>query len=340
MSSRFVAALERIWWRPTPPPRTLRLLEPLYALVADGLAQRRKAGATRLPVPVIVVGNVAVGGTGKTPVTLALIEMLQQLGARPGVLSRGYGGAGPFPLLVTPETPARQAGDEPALIARRAGVPVCVAPSRVAAGRALLAAHPELDVLLCDDGLQHYALARDLEVCVVDGARGHGNGHRLPAGPLREPPARMAQCALVLVNGAEAGGYGSQALRFDLLADQALELHTGEHRALSAFAGQTVEALAGIGNPQRFFELLSARGIAVRAHPFADHHDFTLQDLAIAGDAPLLMTEKDAVKCSALKLPRSRALWCVPVTARLSRDAHARVQECLRSLLALHRSGP
>ena len=332
--------LQEIWWRSASPPLPLRLLEQGYAAIADALAVRRKQAATRLPVPVIVIGNIAIGGTGKTPITLALIEQLRALGASPGVLSRGYGGSGPFPLLVAPGTLPAQAGDEPALIAQRTGVPVCVAPSRVLAGRALLAAHPEVDVLLCDDGLQHYALARDLELCVVDGGRGHGNGHRLPAGPLRELPARMAPCALVLVNGADAAAYGAQALRFDLRAEQAVELRSGERRALSAFAGVTVEAVAGIGHPQRFFALLAAQGITVRAHAFADHHAFTAGDLVFAGDAPVLMTEKDAVKCRALDLPADRPLWCVPVTAAFSQDAHLRVQECLRSLLTLRRSTP
>lgn len=340
MNSTLTAWLQRIWWRNAAPPLLLRLLEQGYAAAADRLAARRKASAIRLPVPVIVIGNIAIGGTGKTPITLALIEQLRALGATPGVLSRGYGGSGPFPLLVTRSTSPTQAGDEPALIAQRSGVPVCVAPSRVAAGRALLAKHPEVDVLLCDDGLQHYALARDLELCVVDGARGHGNGHRLPAGPLRELPARMAHCALVLVNGADASLYGEQALRFDLSADQAVELRTGERRPLSAFAGQTVEAIAGIGHPQRFFDLLIAQGLSVRAHAFADHHAFTAGDLFVAGNAPVLMTEKDAVKYRALNLPADRTHWAVPVTAAFSQDAHMRVQECLRSLLTRRNSPP
>lgn len=339
MSTALSAWLQGIWWRDAAPPRALRLLETLYAAVADALAARRKVRAARLPVPVIVVGNIAVGGTGKTPITLALIEQLRALGATPGVLSRGYGGAGPFPLQVTPATAPAQCGDEPLLIAQRAGVPVCVAPSRVVAGLALLAAHPEVDVLLCDDGLQHYALVRDLELCVMDGTRGHGNGHRLPAGPLREPPVRMAACALVLVNGADAGPHGPQALRFDLVADHALALHTGERRPLSAFAGRAVDAVAGIGHPQRFFDLLRRAGMQVRGHAFADHHAFSPADLAFAEALPVLMTEKDAVKCRALAQP-ANPLWCVPVTAVFSQEGHTRMQECLRRFLALHRSQP
>ncbi len=340
MSRDLKRVLMETWWRQQPPPLSLRVLETPYAAIADALAHRRKASAMRLPVPVIVVGNIAVGGTGKTPVTLALVEMLRALGAKPGVLSRGYGGRGPFPLLVTVDAAPRAAGDEPVLMAQRAAVPLCVAPSRAEAGRTLLAAHPEVDVLLCDDGLQHYALARDLEFCVVDGARGHGNGHRLPAGPLREPIARAQQCTLLLVNGGDPAPYGAKALRFDLVADNAIHLVTGERRALSAFAATTVDAVAGIGNPQRFFDLLAMQGMTVRAHAFADHHDFTADDLAFAGDAPVLMTEKDAVKCRALNLSAGGNLWCVPVTVRFSQNAYARVQECLRSVLAPHRSNP
>lgn len=332
--------LESIWWQPAAPPFLLRFLESIYAVISGGLAVCKRSHATRLPVPVIVVGNIAVGGTGKTPVTLALIECLQALGARPGVLSRGYGGSGPFPLLLSSETSAHQAGDEPVLMAQRTGVPVCVAPSRVQAGRYLLAAHPEVDVLLCDDGLQHLTLVRDLEFCVVDGRRGHGNGHLLPAGPLRERPARMAQCALVLVNGGDATSYGAQALRFDLLAEHAIALHTGERRSLSAFSGQTVQALAGIGNPQRFFDLLAAQGMTVHTNAFSDHHIFSVSDLDFAGDSPVMMTEKDAVKCRELRQLSDRSLWWVPVNAVFSQGAHERVQECLKSLLALRRSSP
>jgi len=332
------ASIERLWWRAAPPPWPLQALEVLYSAVADRIARRRKATAVRLPVPVIVVGNVAVGGTGKTPVTLALIEQLRALGATPGVLSRGYGGRGPFPLLVSSATVAAHCGDEPLLIAQRAQVPLCVAPSRAEAGRVLLAAHPEVDVLLCDDGLQHYALARDLEIGVIDGARGHGNGHRLPAGPLREMPSRLDDCGLVLVNGAEPEGFGERALRFDLQADEAIELRTGESRALAAFVGASVEAVAGIGHPQRFFDLLQRHGLQVQAHAFADHHEFTAADLSLAGHAAIFMTEKDAVKCGALPLPTTRAYWYVPVTAGMSQAVQGRVQECLRSVLTTHRS--
>ena len=318
--------LQNLWWRPEPPPLLLRPLAALYGAVADARAARQQAQSTQLPVPVIVVGNIAVGGTGKTPVALWLLEQLRAMGQQPALISRGYGGAGPFPLLVRAGTAPEACGDEPLLIAQRSGLPVCVAPSRVAAGRALLAAHPQTTVLVCDDGLQHYALARQLELGVVDATRGHGNGWRLPAGPLRELPARLARCALVLVNGGPAAAYGPQALRFDLVADSA----TGERRALSQFAGQTVHAVAGIGNPARFFATLQATSIVVNPQPFADHHAFSASDLAFGDQAPVLMTEKDAVKCQPFA---TRQHWAVPVQLAMSEADTQRVRQCLVSHL-------
>lgn len=324
-------ALQTLWWRPQAPPLALRPLAALYGVVADALAQRQRAKAERLPVPVIVIGNIAVGGTGKTPLTLALVEQLRALGRRPGVISRGYGGRGPFPQLVTADSDPAAVGDEPLLIVLRSGVPLAVAPRRAEAGRALLAAHPDVDVLVCDDGLQHYRLARDLEICVIDGARGHGNGWRLPAGPLREPPARAAQCALLLVNGGAPEAYGDRALRFDLIPGAAWPLAGGEPRPLAAFAGVPVHAVAGIGNPQRYFASLQQQGISLIPHAYPDHHAYRAQDLAFGDELPVLMTEKDAVKCRAFADPR---LWAVPVTACFAPGAEDRMRQSLRAALS------
>ena len=324
--------LQDVWWRAAAPPAALLPLEALYGRLADRLAARRRARAKRLPVPVIVVGNIAIGGSGKTPVTLALIELLRDMGHTPGVLSRGYGGMGPFPLLVGAETSPELAGDEPALIAQRSYAPVCVAPDRFEAGLALLREHPRVDVLICDDGLQHYALARDLEFCVIDGTRGHGNGHRLPAGPLREPVARMQSCGLLLVNGGDAARYGERAVGFSLDMDVAVNLAGGEPRPLAAFAGPPVDAVAGIGHPQRFFAQLQALGLTVRGHAFSDHHVYQERDFYFADQHPVLMTEKDAVKCRHLDLAAERKIWSVPVTLRWSADGEARVRKCLHAL--------
>ncbi|HEU0195754.1 MAG TPA: tetraacyldisaccharide 4'-kinase, partial [Nevskiaceae bacterium] len=263
--------LERHWYRDEPPPRWLQPLSRLYASVAERRAQRQRAVAQRLPVPVVVVGNVAVGGTGKTPCVLWIVAALQAMGRHPGILSRGYGGRGPFPLTVDAQTAPVICGDEPSLLARRARVPLACAPDRVAAGRHLLAAHPEVDVLVCDDGLQHYRLARDLEFCVVDAARGFGNGWRLPAGPLREPRTRAEACALLLVNGCAAAAYGLNSACFDLVADGVRRVGGAEQRSFADFAAHEVCAVAGIGRPQRFFNLLRQRGLTVHGRAFADH---------------------------------------------------------------------
>lgn len=318
--------LERIWYRNEPPPLVLRCLAWLYGLIADAVAHRRRARAQSLPVPVIVVGNIAVGGTGKTPCVLWLVACLRELGYTPGVISRGYGGRGPFPHRVRVDDAASVCGDEPLLLVQRSAVPLAVAPDRVAAGRLLLSQQPDIDVLICDDGLQHYHLARDVEICVVDGARGHGNGWRLPAGPLRETPARVEQIALTLVNGAQAAPFGAHAQRFDLRLQAARNLATGERRPLSAFAGQRLHAVAGIGHPRRFFDALREAGLEISEHAFADHHAYRPADFSAFAAATVLMTEKDAVKCRSFAAPD---MWAVPAELGFSAAAESLVRECL-----------
>jgi tetraacyldisaccharide 4'-kinase len=285
-------ALQRAWLARGWPAR---LLWPL-SLVYRGLAALHRgayaAGVlrrARLPVPVIVVGNVVAGGAGKTPVVLALLAHLEQAGWRAGVVSRGYGRQGHASRPVAPHDDPRDVGDEPLLLRRRSGRPVQVAARRVAAGLALLEAHPELQVLVCDDGLQHHALARDLEICVFD-ARGAGNGWLLPAGPLREPWPRPVD--LVLCHGAPAGIAGFRMER--RLADHAVRAD-GARRALASFAGAPLTAVAGTAQPQAFFTMLNAAGLRL-AHAIAlpDHHPFDAPLAGVAGT--LLCTEKDAVK--------------------------------------------
>lgn len=324
------AWLERVWYRPEPPPLLLRPLSRAYGAVAANLAGSRKQQAQRLPVPVIVVGNVAVGGTGKTPSVLWLVQALKRLGHRPGILSRGYGGRGPFPFMVAPGADPALCGDEPALMAERGGVPLAVAPDRLAAGRLLLERHPQTDVLVCDDGLQHYRLARDLELCIVDGARGYGNGWLLPAGPLREPPERARQAALILVNGGDAAAFGDTAIGFRLGTTGAVNLRSGERRPLKDFQGAPVHAVAGIGNPARYFESLHGQGLQLREHAFADHHAYTAADLDFGDEAAVLMTEKDAVKCRAFARPQ---WWAVPAELAFEGEGEARLLVQLRGLL-------
>jgi tetraacyldisaccharide 4'-kinase len=255
-----------------------------------------------------VVGNITAGGTGKTPLTIALVERLHAAGWNPGVASRGYGRSDEAQgLWAERNSDPAVAGDEPVLIAHRTGAKVRVDRDRVAAARALIAAG--CDIVVCDDGLQHYRLARDIEIEVIDGHRRYGNGRLLPAGPLREPVARGADCDFRIVNGGEAG-FGEWPMQ--LLLGDAQPLQGGRSRPLSAFAGQRVQAVAGIGNPERFFDALRERSIAVVPHAFADHHRYTADDFEFGSQLPVLMTEKDAVKCMVFDDPQH---YSVPVQA-------------------------
>nr|WP_235579402.1 tetraacyldisaccharide 4'-kinase [Pseudorhodoferax sp. Leaf274] len=268
--------------------------------------------STRLPVPVLVVGNVVAGGSGKTPVTMALVERLQAQGWQVGVLSRGYGRSTTDCREVLPGSPAAEVGDEPALIRRHCGVPVFVAARRAEAGQALLARHPETNVLVCDDGLQHLALARDLEVCVFDD-RGTGNGWLLPAGPLREPWPRPAD--LVLHSGERPAFAGFRARR--LLAAHARRAD-GQRLALAELADTPVLALAGIARPERFFTMLRAAGLhRIHELPLADHQDFQGWQPPPGAPAVWLCTEKDAVKLWA----QHPGAWAVPLQVELEAGA-------------------
>ena len=246
----------------------------------------------RIRIPVVVVGNLTVGGTGKTPLILALAEALRANGLRPGILSRGYGGASASPSAVAPGDEAVRVGDEPVLLAERSGCPVWVGADRVAAARALTTADPACNVILCDDGLQHYRLQRDFEIAVED-ERGLGNGLLLPAGPLREPAKRRVDATVV--NGGEPRA-GAFAMR--LVPESLYRVVNPSARVTQAdLSGKNLHAVAGIGNPERFFAALSRMGIAFSAHPFPDHHPFRASDLEFADCDYVLMTEKDAVKC-------------------------------------------
>lgn len=310
--------LQRLWFGQRRLSPALWLLTPLAGLYAAVAARnRRRARPEHLPVPVIVVGNITVGGAGKTPLTLWLAGQLQARGWRPGIVSRGYGGKEALPRPVFPDSVAVDVGDEPILLARRSGVPVWVGRERVAAGRALLAAHPEVNIVLCDDGLQHYRLARDVELAVFDG-RGIGNGWRLPAGPLREPLTRLASVDAVICNGLPDDRLPLSPTRFEmeLQAGDFYRLDDTQRRCSPAsLVGRNLHALAGIGDPERYFRTLEALGLVFERHPFPDHHAYSATDLAFAEGAVLLMTEKDAVKCAGLTVGET---WVLPVEAELS----------------------
>jgi tetraacyldisaccharide 4'-kinase len=307
-------------------------LQPLASLYGAVAAARRGLYAARwLPSynvgrPVIVVGNLTVGGTGKTPLVAWLAEKLAERRLSVGILSRGYGSSGAGPRLVEPGSDWREVGDEPMLLRQRTRCHVMVAKDRLAGARALV--DRRVDVILADDGLQHLRLARDCEVIVVDGARGFGNGRLLPAGPLRDPVSELSRADLIVLNGPATHAslrpfaplLEQRSVQMTLMPGNVIPMDgRGTAATLDDFRGQRVHAVAGIGNPARFFGELRARGLDVTEHAFPDHHPFTAADLEFGDAAPVLMTEKDAVKCRAFASAR---LWYVPVTARFS-DAHA-----------------
>ena len=267
----------------------------------------------RAGVPVIVVGNLIAGGSGKTPLVLWLAEFLKDHGWTPGIVSRGYGARLEAPREASIASEPDQVGDEPIVLARRSGCTVWVGPDRVRACEALRHQHPDVDIILLDDGLQHYRLARDLEICVVD-ARGFGNGFLLPAGPLREPRTRLRSVDAVVAHGTDAVRGYAMRLEGDLLNCLA---DARERRPAKAFAGQRVHAVAGIGDPKRFFLHLAHLGLKVVPHPFPDHHRFAPADLEFGDTLPVVMTEKDAVKCRRFAKPQH---WVFPVRAVLDPD--------------------
>ena len=301
MSDRLLKA----WYEGHPALALLRPLESLYRRVVQRKRARFVAGEGDIyqsPVPVVVVGNITVGGTGKTPLILWLIEHCRRNGLRVGVVSRGYGAKpAQLPWRVEASQSAEVAGDEPLLIVQRCGVPMMIDPDRSRAVKALLACEP-LDLILSDDGLQHYRLARDLELVLIDAARGLGNRRCLPAGPLREPVERLQSVDALLYNGAVSDRDDGFAFRLQPTA--LVNLYTGERQSVEYFqAGQRVHAVAGIGNPQRFFNTLETLHWQPIPHAFADHAPYSAEVLNFTPSLPLVMTEKDAVKCRAFAQP-------------------------------------
>ncbi len=319
MRSSFEHSLNEIWYRPEPPPWYLRAVEPVYRILLE-LDRKRAAGRRAEDLEgrcIIVVGNLTAGGSGKTPCVVRLCKLLRQAGLKPGVVSRGYGRKDKALRLVNRDSSPELVGDEPLLIARRTGVPVVVGPDRAAAARRLFA--DGVDVVVSDDGLQHHAMPRAIEICVVDSERGLGNQHLLPAGPLREFPDRLREVDHVVVNGARQDWPGSehlgevQPVHMEIQARKVINLNDDLGWRLSQFAGCKAHAVAGIANPERFFELLRHARIDIQEHVFPDHHAFSQNDFeSISGDIPVIMTEKDAVKVSGLDLPNA---WYLAVDA-------------------------
>jgi tetraacyldisaccharide 4'-kinase len=326
---RVVAA----WYAPRP---TLRmwLAWPLSLAFRAIVAARRALYRTgvlrieRMSVPVVVVGNITVGGTGKTPLVIALCEALRDRGFHPGAVSRGYGGSAQGPRAVAADDDPALVGDEPLLIAE-AGLPVFIGADRPAAARALLRAHPQCDVIVCDDGLQHYRLARDVEIAVVDDMRGLGNGLMLPAGPLREPASRLREVdAVVRLVAAPTRSDDPRTTYMTQVPGTWRNLRKPERVAdVSAWRGTRVHAVAGIGNPGRFFALLRGQGIGAVEHAFPDHHAYTRADFPWPKAIAILMTQKDAVKCASFADER---FWYLPVRASIDPALVAVVERKIR----------
>lgn len=317
--------VDRVWYSGKKPLWFLAPLAWLFQSVSE--SRRRKAWSANsdvLPVPVVVVGNITAGGTGKSPLTAWLVKALSADEWRPVIISRGYGGKSPeYPLLVTPETTPGVAGDEPVMLADATGVPVVVDPDR-RRGACWALEQGLGDVLICDDGLQHYRLPRDIELAVFDGARGIGNGAIIPVGPLREPVSRLSSVDFLVINGGSEDsdrplnsfqGIEHPAIYSMSLAPSSLvNLRSGEFRPLADLDGKVVKAVAGIGNPGRFFDTLRALGATVSEAPFPDHHAFKAHDLEAPGDQWVVMTSKDAVKCREFA---SGNVWVLAVESRL-----------------------
>ncbi|MGR8980090.1 MAG: tetraacyldisaccharide 4'-kinase [Gammaproteobacteria bacterium] len=317
----------KIWYQDS---LVSRCLQPVSVVYAGAVRLRRffyRSGLLhrcRLPVPVIVVGNITVGGTGKTPLIIWLAGFLKAAGYRPGIISRGYGGkVEQWPHRVDTASDAKTVGDEAVLIALKTGCPMAVAPKRSDAAKMLID-QSDCNIILSDDGLQHYALHRDIEIAVIDGDRRFGNGRCLPAGPLREPLARLNDVDFVVVNGKNAG-QNEFTMRLD--GDMAIRLVGGEEKPLQAFSGRECYAVAGIGNPARFFKHLEAHGIFCNTRVFPDHHPFKSRDVAFGDDKPVFMTEKDAVKCKEFA---GEQHWSVPVTAVLEPNFSEQLIKLLR----------
>ena len=312
-----ISWLADVWYVRKKPPLGLILLSRLYSGVIRARQAAYRRGLKkihRLPVPVIVVGNITVGGTGKTPLTIWLAGILVKAGFKPGNISRGYGGtAKDWPQRVYSDSDSRMVGDEALVIARRTSRPVVVGPGRVAAAQALLKLH-DCDVIISDDGLQHYALGRDVEISVVDAQRRFGNQFCLPAGPLREPIARLEKVDFTIYNGCSV----SDGLTFKVGGERAVNIRDpSQSKQLIDLVGKTIHVLAGIGNPQRFFDGLTGIGLNFDIREFPDHHDMKPSNIEYGDDSVVLMTEKDAVKCEAFA---GNQHWYVPAEATVDKE--------------------
>lgn len=321
--------LEKVWYRKSKGYLLLLPLSAVYCTVNTLQRWLTTPKKNDLACPVVIVGNITVGGTGKTPLTLYIVELLKKSGYKPAIITRGYGGkASQWPQYVTSESNPQQVGDEAVLMASRSGVPVYAGADRRASIKKLLTEH-DCDVIVSDDGMQHYKLARDLQIAVIDQTRQLGNGWCLPAGPLREPKRRLAHCDFIVSNGAQPLALHNNFI--DIASDEksdvkiplfgmqlngsiVINLKTQQQKPLDDFVGQTLNAVTGIGNPQRFYKTLQDAGLTFNTQSFPDHHPFIASDFKSGNTISTVMTEKDAVKCNYFA---TESMWYLPVTATL-----------------------
>ena len=335
--------LEKIWYDPSKANSLSRkLLTPLSYAYSGINKLQRKIQTKKLPqlaCPVIVVGNISVGGTGKTPLTIHIINLLKQAGYHPAIITRGYGGkATSWPQAVSSQSDPYLVGDEAVQMASSTGVPVYAGANRLESIDLLLKQH-SCDVIVSDDGMQHYKLPRDIEIAVIDGKRQLGNGKCLPAGPLREPPERLKTCDFIVMNNSTMAINNSDETRYFEMALKGktlINLSTLETKPLSDLKGETIQALTGIGNPQRFYNSLTDEGIKVIENTYPDHYAFEAFDLNFDEASTVIMTEKDAVKCKPLldnKPESSKQYWCLPVTATLPNEFNIALLTKLKEVL-------
>lgn len=334
MRSKIENWLLEHWYGTGTPPWYLRLLVPIYRTAYQHSQRRGQSDAYHPALPLIIVGNITAGGTGKTPLVVRLCEIAMEMSLKPGIASTGYGRQDRDTRVVAADSDPRLCGDEPILLAHRTGVPVMVAAKRREAVERL--GQLDLDLIISDDGLQQADLERDIEFCVVDGQRGTGNGFLIPAGPLREGPERLGQVDHVVTNG-------QWSEKPDALDVSIMELRPGTVHSVSGDAAMPVDqfqqentgarlhAVAGIGNPKRFFDMLAELGFDIEPYAFADHHEYRKEDFdSLAADSTIIMTEKDAVKCRSLGLQNC---WYIPVDAHLPGELEARFKERLAQLV-------
>lgn len=315
-TSKFQRWLENIWYNNGSGKELLLPLTGLYCLINQGQRWFQTRNLPSLSCPVIVVGNITVGGTGKTPLTIYLVKLLQSMGYKPAIITRGYGGRAVYwPQSVVASSDPYMVGDEAVLMAISTGVPVYAGANRLASIKDCLDKH-DCDVIISDDGMQHYKMPRDIQIAVIDGERKLGNGLCLPAGPLREPKKRLAHCDFIIKNGGGWDKAKSQWIEMIMAGTELMNLKQEKIKPLKSFQAQTVNAVTGIGNPQRFYTTLENAGLKLIKHSFPDHYQFQQVDLEFDNTFPILMTEKDAVKCHSFA---SDKCWYLPVQARLDK---------------------